>query len=108
MLKIEKYFYYFKVSKEEGAIYICGALTRNVQLWWDEFQHDRHRFAGALPINTCELMVLLLIEEYYPNDFEEINQPFVWIYEDFEEVEVQSQNSSINDVPKGKGDTCSI
>ena len=88
-----------RFQKKKRAKYIYDALTRNVQLWWDEFQHDRHSFAGASPINTCGLMAWLSIEEYYPNEFEEIilcmNQLFHWIYENFEEVhEVQSQENS--------------
>lgn len=60
LLKIEKYFYYFKFSKEERVQYIYGAFTRNVQLWWDDFQDD---FFGFPPINTCKLIMYLLIEE---------------------------------------------
>ena len=93
-------------------MFVIDSLTKEAQLWWDEFQHDHHIFAGVPPIKTCGLMVWLLIKEYYPNDFEEIiscmNQLFAQIYEDLEEVKVQSQNSSIKDVPKKKANTRSI
>ncbi|KAM7487589.1 hypothetical protein LguiB_025073 [Lonicera macranthoides] len=108
LLEIEKYLYYFKVSKEQGAKYIYGAFTRKVQLWWDDFQRDRHSF-GFPPINTCGLMVYLLIEEYYSNDIDEIlswvNQLFLWVYNDYEEVQNQQQNSLIEDMPKKKVET---
>ncbi|KAM7505252.1 hypothetical protein LguiB_004156 [Lonicera macranthoides] len=100
--EIERYFYDFKISKVEGAKYVYGALSRNVQKWWNDFQYDRPTFGGP-PINTCGLMVYLLIEEYCSNDFEEIisrvNKLFQWVYDDFEEIKTQYQESFVENMP---------
>lgn len=102
-LRIKEYFYYFKVPKEKQLQHIYSAFTWKVQLWWDDLQRDRRRL-GFPPINTCGLMVYLLIKEYHSNDLEEIlsyvNQLFVWICDDFKEAQIQLQNSSVEDVPK--------
>lgn len=51
-------------------------------------------------------MVYLLIKEYYTNDIEEIlcrkNQLFYWIYNDYEEVQGQPQNSFMEEAIEAK------